>query len=56
MSHGFTHGPAMVLSVVPFQPKSGVFVLPTMIAPLARMRSETMSSFCGTLSPKRREP
>ena len=56
VSHGLKHGPEIVLSVVPFQPKSGVFVLPTMMAPLARMRSVTMSSFFGTLSPNSREP
>ena len=37
--HGLRQGGPRRLSVAPFQPNSGVFVLPTMIAPASYSRS-----------------
>ena len=45
VSHGFTVVPVRGLSVTPFQPNSGVVVLPRMTAPFSRMRAtEALSS------------
>ena len=44
MSNGFSEGPKMELVVFPIQPNSGVFVLPTMTHPAARIRATKGSS------------
>ncbi len=56
MSHGFRVGPNTGLNVCEPAPHSGVFVLPTMIAPAARMRETSSSSTSGTWSRNDGEP
>src|SRR6266851_4571852 len=56
VSHGLRVGPTTRLSVAPFQPNSGVLVLPTMMAPAVRNRSTTGASSSGTKSAKTSEP
>ena len=53
---GLKVGPNRVLSVAPFQPYSGVLVLPRTMAPAALRRSTDGASSVGTLSALRREP
>src|SRR5882762_5232351 len=48
--HGLRVAPKRRLSVTPTQPSVGVFVLPSMIAPAAFMRSTEGASSVGTLS------
>ena len=55
-SHGLRVSPASALRVSPSSPNSGVFVLPTTIAPASRRRSTASESWSGTKSPKRAEP
>ena len=49
-SHGLRVAPKTALNVFAPAPNSGVFVLPTMIAPAARRRSTSSASTSGTLS------
>src|SRR5438128_1641867 len=49
-SHGFRVTPNRRLSVMPIQPKVGVFVLPIRIAPAAFMRATMGASSEGTWS------
>ena len=53
---GFRVGPKTGLNVCDPAPNSGVFVLPTTIAPAARARSTSRSSVSGTASAKIGEP
>ena len=53
---GLKVGPNSRLSVAPFQPYSGVLVLPRTMAPAALRRSTEGASSVGTLSSFRREP
>jgi hypothetical protein len=48
--HGFRVAPNRRLSVTPTQPRVGVLVLPSMIAPAAFRRSTEGASSVGTLS------
>src|SRR5262245_21888617 len=49
-SYGFRVAPKTVLNVCEPAPNSGVFVLPRVIAPAARMRDTMSASRVGTLS------
>src|SRR5688572_2193960 len=49
-SYGFRVAPKTVLNVCDPAPSSGVFVLPTVIAPAARIRVTISASRVGTLS------
>ena len=49
-SYGFRVAPNRVLKVCDPAPNSGVFVLPTVIAPAARIRVTMSASRVGTLS------
>ena len=48
--HGFRVTPKSRLSVTPTQPRVGVLVLPSMMAPAAFMRATEGASSAGTLS------
>ena len=50
VSYGFRVGPKIVLNVCEPAPNSGVFVLPNVIAPAARMRRTIGASRVGTKS------
>ncbi len=54
--HGLRVTPKSRLCVAPIQPIIGVLVLPSWIAPAARMRSTIGASSVGTLSAKSRVP
>ena len=54
--YGLRVAPKTRLNVCDPAPNSGVFVLPTAMAPAARMRSTIRSSLSGTLSANRVEP
>ena len=49
-SYGFFVAPKTLLNVCEPAPNSGVFVLPQVIAPAARMRVTISASLAGTLS------
>src|SRR4051794_20337376 len=49
-SQGFTDSSDTRLTARPYMPNSGVFVLPTRIAPAARARAHTVESSSGTQS------
>ena len=49
-AYGFRVAPKTVLNVCEPAPNSGVFVLPTVIAPAARIRATISASCAGTLS------
>src|SRR5689334_15831687 len=55
-SYGFFVAPNTVLNVFDPAPNSGVFVLPTVIAPAFRINVMIGASFAGTLSRKNGEP
>ena len=56
VSHGLRVAPKTRLKVCEPAPHSGVFVLPTRIAPAARMRSTSSESAAGTCSRYAGEP
>src|SRR5918995_3086573 len=55
-SYGFRVAPNTVLNVCDPAPNSGVFVLPQVMAPAARIRVTMSASDAGTLSRKNGEP
>ena len=57
VSKGFRDGPKMALVVLPIQPNSGVFVLPTTTQPAARSRAtKGLSTVAGGSSASSADP